>query len=54
LVNTFSKIYGYKISTLKINSLPINKLQTEKEVRETVPFSIASKIKLKKKKKKSL
>jgi hypothetical protein len=44
LINTFSKVAGYKINTQKsLAFLYINNEQSEKEVRKIIPFTIASK-----------
>jgi hypothetical protein len=49
LINTFSKVAGYKINIQKSNVfLNTNKDHAEKEVKETIPFTIASKKKKKK------
>ena len=45
LINEFGKVAGYKINTKK--SLPFlftNDKGSEREIKETIPFSIASKI----------
>ena len=44
LINEYSKVAGYKINTQK--SLPFlytNKKKTEREIKETIPFTIATK-----------
>ena len=44
LINEYSKVAGYKINTQK--SLPflyINNEKTEREIKETIPFTIATK-----------
>jgi hypothetical protein len=44
VINSFGKIAGYKINIQKaVAFLYINNTQTEKEIRETIPFTIASK-----------
>jgi hypothetical protein len=44
IINSFSKVTGYKISIQKsVAFLYTNKKQTESEIRETIPFTIASK-----------
>ena len=51
LINEFSKVAGYKINTYKSNAFPyISDESSEREIRKTTPFTIASK----KKKKKNL
>jgi hypothetical protein len=48
LIHTFSKVAVYKINVQKsVTFLYINNEQTEKELRETIPFTIASKKKKK-------
>jgi hypothetical protein len=43
-MNFFSQVAGYKINTQKsVALLYTNNAQTEKEIRETIPFTIASK-----------
>jgi hypothetical protein len=45
IINSFSKVVGYKINIKKsVAFLYTNNEQTEKEIRETIPFTIASKI----------
>jgi hypothetical protein len=45
IINSFSKVAGYKISIQKsVAFLYTNNVQTEKEIRATVPLTIASKI----------
>ena len=44
LINEFGKVAGYKINTQKsIALLFINNERLEREIRETVPFTITSK-----------
>jgi hypothetical protein len=44
IINSFSKVAGYKINIQKsVAVLYTNNAQTEKEIRETIPFTIASK-----------
>ena len=44
LINEHSKVTGYKINTQKsITSLYINNEKSEKEIKETIPFAIATK-----------
>jgi hypothetical protein len=44
IINSFGKVARYKINIQKsVAFLYINNTQTEKEIRETIPFSIASK-----------
>jgi hypothetical protein len=44
IINSFSKVAGYKINIQKsVAFLCTNNAQTEKEIRETIPFTIASK-----------
>jgi hypothetical protein len=43
IINIFGKVTGHKINTQKsVASLYSNNEQTEKEIRETSPFTIAS------------
>ena len=43
LVNEFSKVAGYKIKTQKsVAFLNINNERSEEEIKETIPFTIAS------------
>jgi len=51
LINDYSKVAGYKISTQKCLAFlyTINE-KTEREIKETIPFTIAKKKKEKKKK----
>jgi hypothetical protein len=43
IINTFDKVAGYKINIQKpVAFLYTNNAQTEKEIRETIPFKIAS------------
>ena len=45
LINEYSKVAGYKINTQKFLAfLYINNEKTEREIRETIPFTIAMKI----------
>jgi hypothetical protein len=45
IMNSFSKLSGYKINIEKsIAFLHTNKEQSEKEIREIIPFTIVSKI----------
>ena len=45
MINTFSNIAGYKINSKKLASLiNTNNELSEKEIRETTPFIIASNI----------
>jgi hypothetical protein len=47
-INSYSKVAVYKINLQKSSAfLYINNEQTEKEYRETIPFTIASKKKIK-------
>ena len=42
LINEYSKVAGYKINTQKsLAFLYTNNEQTEKEIKETIPFTIA-------------
>ena len=42
LVNEYSKVAGYKINTQKsLTFLYINNEKTEREIKETIPFTIA-------------
>ena len=41
LINEYSKVAGYKINTQK--SLYTNNEKTEREIKETIPFTIAMK-----------
>ena len=51
LINDYSKVAGYKISTQKcLAFLYTNNEKTEREIKETIPFTIAKKKKEKKKK----
>ena len=44
LTNEYSKVAGYKISTQKFLSfLYTNNEKTEREIKETIPFTIATK-----------
>jgi hypothetical protein len=44
IINSFSKVAGYKINIQKsVAFLYTNNAQTEKEIRETISFTIASK-----------
>jgi hypothetical protein len=44
IINTFCKVAGYKINIQKsVAFLNTNHEQTEKEIRVTIPFTIASK-----------
>ena len=44
LINEYSKIAGYKINTQKsLAFLYTNNEKTEREIKETIPFSIATK-----------
>ena len=44
LINDYSKVVGYKINTEKsLSFLYTNNEKTEKEIRETIPFTIATK-----------
>jgi hypothetical protein len=44
IITSFSKVTGYKINIQKsVILLYTNNEQTEKEIKETVPFTIASK-----------
>ena len=44
LVNEYSKVSGYKINTQKsLAFLYTNNEKTEKEIKETIPFTIATK-----------
>ena len=44
LINKYSKVAGYKINTQKsLAFLHTNNLKTEREVKETIPFTIATK-----------
>ena len=44
LINEYSKVAGYKINTQKsLAFLYTNNEKTEKEIKETVPFTIAMK-----------
>ena len=44
LVNEYSKVAGYKISTQKsLAFLYTNNEETEREIKETIPFTIATK-----------
>ena len=45
LINEYSKIAGYKINTQKsLSFLYTNNEKTEREIKETVPFTNATKI----------
>ena len=45
LINEYSKVAGYKINTQKsLASLYTNNEETEREIKETIPFTIAMKI----------
>ena len=44
LINEYSKVAGYKIRTQKsLATLYTNNEKTEREVKETIPFTIATK-----------
>ena len=44
LINEYSKVTGYKINTQKpLAFLYTNNEKTEREIKETIPFSIATK-----------
>ena len=44
LINKFGKVTGYKINTQKLTAfLYTNNERAEKEIREAIPFTIASK-----------
>ena len=44
LINEYSKVSGYKINTQKTHAfLYTNNEKTEREIKETIPFSIAKK-----------
>ena len=44
LINEYSKVAGYKINTQKsLGSLYTNNEKTEREIKETIPFTIATK-----------
>ena len=46
LINEFGKVVGYKINTQKcLAFLHINNKKSETEIEETIPFTIASRIK---------
>ena len=46
LINEYSKVAGYKINTQKsLAFLYTNNEKTEREIKETIPFTIATKIK---------
>ena len=45
LINEYSKVAGYKINTQKsLAFLYTNNEKTEREIKETIPFTIATKI----------
>ena len=45
LINEYSKVSGYKINTQNsLSFLYTNNEKTEREIKETVPFTIATKI----------
>ena len=55
LINEYSKVAGYKINTQKSFAfLYTNNEKTEREIKETIPFTIAKKRKKKKKKTKRI
>ena len=44
LINGYSKVAGYKINTQKsLAFLYTNNVKTEREIKETIPFTIATK-----------
>ena len=44
LINEYNKVVGYKINTLKsLSFLCTNNEKAEKEIKETIPFTIATK-----------
>ena len=46
LINEYSKVSGYKTNAQKsLEFLYTNNEKTEKEIKETIPFTIATKIK---------
>ena len=44
LINKYSKVAGYKINTQKSLAFHTNNEKVEKEIKETIPFTIAMKI----------
>ena len=45
LISEFSKVTGYKINTQKsLTSLYTNNEKSEREIKESIPFTIATKI----------
>ena len=45
LINEYSKVAGYKINTQKsLAFIYTNNERTEREIKETIPFTIATKI----------
>ena len=45
LINEYSKVVGYKVNTQKsLVFLYTNNEKAEKEIKETIPFTIATKI----------
>ena len=42
LINNFSKVAGYKINSSKVAFIYSKDKQTEKEIREMTPFTIAT------------
>ena len=44
LINDFSKVAGYKITTEKTVAIPYtNHKRSQREIKETIPFTVASK-----------
>jgi len=43
LINEYSKVAGYKNQHTEIPCIPINNERTEREIMETIPFTIATK-----------
>ena len=43
LINEYSKVAGYKINTQKFLGFLFNNEKTEREIKETIPFTIATK-----------
>ena len=43
LINEYSKVAGYKINTQKSTFLYTNNEKTEREIKETIPFTVATK-----------
>ena len=43
LINEYTKVAEYKVNTQKSLAFPYNNQKTEREIKETIPFTIAMK-----------